>query len=215
MGRQRQHLNNAARQKDWRDKHKARSDATAATGMARLDNLHHQAMTTGNRVYVWHAVSECLIRRMPLPGWCLEYLLAVALNVCDLANGVDFRKPTAPSDQETTEKFRMRLAERYMSALDSPEISPERALRCLGQAMLLSGRARNQFLSYRSNEQAIRAVGSHIADTLLDPPPPGFEETARRRAAARATADPPKDSRQARRQIAKGKRLFGPAPASR
>jgi hypothetical protein len=116
-----------------------------------LRRLRHWYQQTSNPLYVWEAISRCLINDNPplIPEWCLDYLRSAAINLTNLGWGNDFRSRR--------------------------RVSADHAIELVAGALLLTERGkRNAFASLLKDRDAMRDAntiefgGSHRLGEIAD-----------------------------------------------
>lgn len=116
---------------------------------------------TGSAHYVWRALLPCITGKIAIPDWCVDYLATPACNLFELAHGLDFCEHIVPRAGESDGDFGPRLAERH----EHREISHQRTMELVPQALLLSGPGKSAFRDFESD--ASKMLDAMVANANL------------------------------------------------
>jgi hypothetical protein len=154
---------------------------------------------TGNPLYIWRAILNCLTHDLPLPDWCLDHIRTIAINMHDLMHGVGLTTVPVRADGESDADFAQRSLDRY----NNPEFDLKDAVKFLPQALMLTRQGWSAFTDFAKDEKISKEAAQYfvVADRM-----PARAEAALDDIRNRNKVD---HTRSARRRIHQGFSLLG------
>jgi hypothetical protein len=168
-----------------------------ATGWVEGD--HFLAKQTGNPLYIWRAILNCLRSDLPLPDWCLDHIMMIAINMHDLMHGVGLTTVPVRADGESDSDFAQPSLNRY----NNPEFDLKDAVKFLPQALMLTRQGWSAFADFAKDEKISKEAGQYfvVADRMPARAEAALEDIRNRNNLEHA--------RSARRRIRQGNSLLG------
>ncbi|MDB5414111.1 MAG: hypothetical protein JWR10_2446 [Rubritepida sp.] len=152
---------------------------------ASIETFHALAKETQNPIYAWHALEARFKGKLgagfekdiggefTIPGWVAEYLLAVMLNVLDLAAGIDPRieksgadpgEATKPSVAQYRTPEEILQSPEWKAHMESVSISPNDAMKLLPMVLGLTRRGGwNAFSAFKASTAKMHEANSYDA----------------------------------------------------
>ena len=112
-------------------------------------DLRRRAELTGNPLYVWEAILLFAAADAPLPGWCIDHIRTVAINLFDLRHG---RYPLTPPARQAGESERD-FAERSLNLYRQRQFAAKSASDRVANALMLTRQGWNAFVAFEDDQQ--------------------------------------------------------------